>query len=307
MIAFLPWSQFMLIKDILNSDKIAMSFEFFPPKNQKTSEKLFDTIKALAPLKPTYVSVTYGAGGNISTRRLTHDLVVKLKKETNLTIVAHLTCIDSTKDEIKEMLKQYNIHNIHNILALRGDPPKDDPSFLSPKNGFTFANDLVYYIKKNFPHMGIGVAGFPEGHPECQNRLKEIDFLKEKIDCGADYICTQLFFDNRDFYDFRERCILAGIKVPIVPGIMPISTIKGMKTMAKMALGARFPARLLRAIYRAENDNAVKNVGIHWATEQVRDLMDNNIPGIHFYTLNKSKSTLKICKYLGLDSFDIKI
>jgi len=150
--------------------------------------------------------------------------------------------------------------------------------------------------------MGMGVAGFPEGHPATPNRLAEMDNLKRKIDVGADYICTQLFFDNRDFYDFCERCEVVGIKVPIIAGIMPITSRKGMARMSELALGARFPAKLLRAMERAENDAAAEHVGIHWATEQVRDLIDNKVKGIHFYTLNKSKATLKIYESLGVQN-----
>lgn len=148
--------------------------------------------------------------------------------------------------------------------------------------------------------MGVGVAGFPEGHPNTPNRLKEIDNLKAKIDAGADYICTQLFFDNRDFYDFCERCEIAGIKVPIIAGIMPVTSRKGFVRMSELALGVRFPAKLLRAVSRAEDDEYVEKVGIHWATEQVRDLIDRNVAGVHFYTLNRSKPTVKIYDALGV-------
>ena len=161
---------------------------------------------------------------------------------------------------------------------------------------------MVQYIQQHFSTMGIGVAGFPEGHPATPNRLAEMDNLKRKIDAGADYICTQLFFDNRDFYDFCERCEVVGIKVPIIAGIMPITSRKGMARMSELALGARFPAKLLRAMERAENDGAAEHVGIHWATEQVRDLIDNKVKGIHFYTLNKSKATLKIYESLGVQN-----
>jgi methylenetetrahydrofolate reductase (NADPH) len=149
--------------------------------------------------------------------------------------------------------------------------------------------------------FGIGVAGFPEGHPTTPNRLLEMDYLKAKVDAGADYICTQLFFDNHDFYDFRERCELAGITVPIIAGIMPVTTLSGMKRMAQLALGARIPAKLLRALGRATDAEAVKRVGIHWATEQCRDLLDNQARGIHFYTLNKSDATRQIVQNLGLE------
>ncbi|MBN1930496.1 MAG: methylenetetrahydrofolate reductase [NAD(P)H] [Desulfobacterales bacterium] len=288
----------MLVKDILNTTNISFSFEFFPPKSETGWEKLFHTISDLMPLKPSYVSVTYGAGG--STRKHTHDLVIRIHKETNLTVVSHLTCVGSHRDEIRSILETYTKKGIKNILALRGDPPSGQKDWLPTKNGFTYASELVAFIKKNFPHMGIGVAGFPEGHPDTPNRLLEIEYLKAKVDAGADYIVTQLFFNNRDFYDFCERCELAGIHVPILAGIMPIITQRGMIRMAELAAGARLPARLLKSVYRAKSDDYIEKVGIHWATEQVRDLIDNNVRGIHFYTLNNAKATLKIYESLGV-------
>lgn len=292
----------MHISDVLAQNNPAISFEFFPPKTEAASDELFQAISKLMPLQPAYVSVTYGAGG--TTRGRTHDLVVKLRKETDLTIVSHLTCVGSSQEEIKQILAKYDANGIDNIMALRGDPPKGEIYAEPPPDGFAYASDLVVYIKSQFPHMGVGVAGFPEGHPGTPNRLAEIDHLKKKIDAGADYICTQLFFDNRDFYDYCERCEMAGIKVPIIAGIMPITSRKGMGRMAELALGARFPAKLLRAMERTETDEHAEHVGIHWATEQVHDLIDNKVRGIHFYTLNKSKATLRIYQSLGIRSSD---
>lgn len=292
-------SQQVHIADVLKSNQPALSFEFFPPKTQEGSDALFQTISDLTPLEPVYVSVTYGAGG--STRQLTHDLVVRLAQELGITIVAHLTCVGAGKDEIKQILERYAESGINNIMALRGDPPKEAAGEWKPHpDGFFYAAELVAFIKKHFPAMGIGVAGFPEGHHATPNRLKEIDHLKAKVDSGADYICTQMFFDNHDFYDYQERCALAGIHVPIVAGIMPITSRKGMQRMAEMTLGSRFPGKLLRALARAEDDEYAENVGIHWATEQVRDLIDHGVAGVHFYTLNKSKATLKIYQSLGI-------
>lgn len=290
----------MHISEILARHNPAISFEFFPPKTQRASEELFESISALMPLKPAYVSVTYGAGG--TTRERTHDLVVKLQRETDLTIVSHLTCVGSGREEIRQILAKYQESGIHNIMALRGDPPKEGSCHDIPEDGFPFASDLVRFIKQYFPEMGVGVAGFPEGHPGTPNRLVEIEHLKRKVDAGADYICTQLFFDNRDFFDFCERCEVVGIKVPIIAGIMPITSKKGMVRMSELALGARIPAKLLRAMDRAENDAFAEQVGIHWATEQVVDLIDHKVRGIHFYTLNRSKATLKIYESLGIRS-----
>lgn len=290
----------MHINDIFKRDKITFSFEFFPPKNALAADQLYRTIRDLAPLGPSYVSVTYGAGG--STRTLTHELVVRIRKETGLTVVSHLTCSGSTRDETAAILETYRKSGIENIMALRGDPLGGAAAFVPAKGGCGHAADLVALIRKDFPEMGIGVAGYPEGHPETPNRLREMDFLKAKVDAGADFVCTQFFFDNHDFYDFCERCRIAGITVPILAGIMPVTSLKGMTRMADLAAGTHFPARLLKALSRAEDDEHVEKVGVHWATEQVADLIDNGVKGVHFYTLNKSKATLRIYDSLGVTS-----
>ncbi len=288
----------MLVREILEQHRPSFSFEFFPPKDDEGWEKLFANISELMPLKASYVSVTYGAGG--STRDRTHNLLTRLQKETDLVVVSHLTTVGSSRDDIYGILKRYDDSGIHNILALRGDPPKNQPNWNPQHQDFKFASELVEFIKRHFPHMGIGVAGFPEGHPATPNRLKEMDYLKAKVDAGADYICTQLFFDNHEFYDFCERCELAGIRVPIIAGIMPILTKSGMNRMAELSPGTRFPARLLKSIGRVKTDEDVEKVGVHWATEQVSDLISNGVRGVHFYTLNSSKATLKIYETLGV-------
>jgi len=292
----------MHIAHILQSHRTTFSFEFFPPRDEAAATTLFDNIKELMPLKPGYVSVTYGAGG--STRTLTHELVMRIKRETDLTVVSHLTCVGSTYEEILSILSQYNDSGIENIMALRGDPPRGQVRFTPAAGGLGHAVELVSFIKKHFPHMGVGVAGYPEGHPETPNRLTEIEYLKAKVDAGADYICTQLFFENRDFFDFCERCEIAGITVPIIAGIMPITSIKTMKRMAELAAGMHYPARLIKALARAESDEGVEKVGIHWATEQVLELLDRGVKGIHFYTLNRSNATRRIYESLGVSSSD---
>jgi len=287
----------MLVKDILAGARTAFSFEFFPPKAEPEWEVLFQQIAELRALEPSYVSVTYGAGG--STRDRTHDLVVRIQRETGITVVSHLTCVNSGREEIAAILDRYDAAGVHNILALRGDPPKGQP-WASAPDGFPYAADLVAFIKRRHPHFGVAVAGFPEGHPGTPNRLQEMDYLKAKVEAGADYIVTQLFFDNRDFFDFCERCQLAGIHVPVVAGIMPVTTRSGMVRMAAMAAGARIPAGLLRAVSRARDDAEVARIGVHWATEQVRGLIDGGVRGIHFYTLNKSAATRRIYENLAL-------
>ena len=296
----------MHIRDIFARQRTTYSFEFFPPKTQRGADNLFQAIHRLEPLKPSFVSVTYGAGG--STRDLTHDLVVRIKQTTSLDPIPHLTCVCHTEAEIRDILERYARAGVSNILALGGDPPRDVANYDRASDTFRHAADLVRYIQgfnASGQHeqggFGVGVAGFPEGHPATPNRLREIEHLKAKVDAGADYICTQLFFDNRDFFDFRERCELAGIRVPIIAGIMPIASEAGMRRMAELALGARFPARLLGRVAGSNGDSErIERIGVDWATEQCRALIDQGTKGIHFYTLNKSGATLEIYRNLGL-------
>ena len=292
----------MHVKNILKEDQTSVSFEFFPPKSESGWEELFHNMSSLVPLGPAYVSVTYGAGG--STREHTHELVTRLQRETDLTVVAHLTCVGHDRDEIGNIVQTYKDAGVENVLALRGDIPEDQETEEVPQNGFEHAEDLVAFLKEEFPDICVGVAGFVEGHPGTPNRLKEIEYMKRKVDAGAEYIVTQLFFDNRDFYDYCERCELAGIDIPIVAGIMPVTSRAALDKMADLAAGSRIPAPLLRSIDWAEGKDYVRNVGIHWATEQVRDLLHNNVAGIHLYTLNNSHASEAICENLGLRSYE---
>ena len=289
----------MQIKDILSHSNPTFSFEFFPPRTEEGASRLFRTIQRLQELKPSFVSVTYGAGG--STRERTHDLVVRIYKELNITAVSHLTCVCHTREELSTILQRYGASGIENILALSGDPPSTNSGHDRSNDAFRYAEELVRFIRSfdGASDFNVGVAGFPEGHPATPNRLQELDFLKRKVDAGADYICTQMFLDNRDFYDFRDRCDLAGIRVPIIAGIMPITSRDNMRRMAELALGARIPAALLRAVQRCLDDTSVEQVGKHWATEQCRDLLGNQVRGIHFYTLNRSEATIQVYKSLG--------
>ena len=300
----------MHFDDLIKQRGATFSFEFFPPKDEESAASLFDAMRDLEPLRPSFVSVTYGAGG--TTRRLTIDLVLRLKRETNLEILPHLTCVCHTEAEIYDILEEYANSGISNILALGGDTPRSRPDHDRTYDAFRYANDLVRFVRafnaraggrniKDPRGFGIGVAGYPEGHPATPNRLTELDHLKAKVDAGASFVITQLFFDNRDFYDFRDRCRLAGITVPIIAGVMPITSAGGMRRMADLAAGARFPAPLLRSLHRAgDNASAVRRVGLHWATEQCRDLLDHRVDGIHFNTLNKSTATREIYANLGV-------
>lgn len=305
----------MHFQDMFKIHPATFSFEFFPPKDEAGSEDLYRSINELIPLRPTFISVTYGAGG--STSDLTNRLVLRIKDEGALDPMPHLTSVCHDEAHIRRLLEGYADRGISNVLALRGDPPRDKPDYDRSSDAFQYASELVAYIRKfndeglhtDRRGFGIAVAGFPEGHPATPNRLLEMEYLKAKIDAGADCIITQMFFDNRDFYDFRHRCELAGIRVPIIAGLMPILSEQGMHRMADLAAGARFPAALLRAIRRASgNKDAVRRMGLHWATEQARDLLDNEVSGIHFYTLNKSTATKEIYRTLGAaDSSDLII
>jgi methylenetetrahydrofolate reductase (NADPH) len=325
----------MLIKDIfagcLDEGKTPFSFEFFPPKTGKGWDRLYRTMKELLPLQPAYVSVTYGAGG--STRENTHELVARIHGD-GMPVVAHLTCQGSSREEIDAVLDRYDAEGIRNILALRGDAPAaggsggstgGDSAAAVPPAAFPYAADLVAHIKRRYPGFGVGVAGFPEGHPGMPNRLREMDYLKAKVDAGADYIVTQLFFDNRDFLDFRDRCALAGIRVPVIAGLMPITSVRGMERMAELSGGSRFPADLMQRLRRAVNNNggrwgvygadenntpevtsAVCRVGEHWTTEQISNLLNHGVAGVHLYTLNHSNASIRIMENLGLGSYSVR-
>ncbi|MGC6466378.1 MAG: methylenetetrahydrofolate reductase [NAD(P)H] [Akkermansiaceae bacterium] len=287
----------MEILSLLKAERPTLSFEFFPPKNDSGADDLLKTVHELGELDPAFVSVTYGAGGTTRTR--TRSVVQRILKETSVPTIPHLTCIGHSREEMTEILDQYASDEVGTILALRGDPPRDQPDYDRSKDDFKYASDLVRFIKEHPHPFEIGVAGFPEGHPDTQNRLLEMDYFKEKVDAGADYICTQLFFDNHDFLDYRERCQLAGIDLPIVAGIMPITTLASMKRMAELAAGSHFPAKLLKALSSAGHDaDAIRQAGIDYAIVQCQHLIEYQVSGLHLYTLNKSNATRAIADSL---------
>lgn len=283
----------------LRAPNTTLSFEFFPPKDEDSAEALLKTVHELNQFHPSYVSVTYGAGG--TTRERTRAVVQRIIQEEKIPTIPHLTCIGHSRQEMTEILDRYAEDSVKTILALRGDPPRNQPDYDRSIDEFKYAADLVRFIKEHPHPFKVGVAGFPEGHPGTPNRLTEMDHFKAKIDEGADYICTQLFFDNHDFLDYRERCSLVGIDLPIVAGIMPITTHSGMKRMAELAEGSNFPAALLRVLQAAGDDKAaVRQAGIDYAIRQCQDLMQEDVSGIHLYTLNKTGATTDIVKNLGL-------
>ena len=284
----------------------SFSFEFFPPKTPEGAQSLIGIIVTLQEFHPSFVSVTYGAGGG--SRELTRSLVRDIQQR-GIPTVPHLTCVGHTKEELEAILAGFVNAGARAVLALRGDPPRRGP-YDPSRDAFHHAAELVRFIRsweerQRLPfRLTIGVAGFAEGHPDTPNRLREMDFLKAKVDEGADYICTQLFFDNHAFFDYRSRCRLLGIDVPIIAGIMPVTSVSSLNRMAELSAGTNFPARLLKAMLRAGGDKqGIERVGINYASQQCSELLDEEVDGIHFYTLNRSRATLEIYRNLGINHY----
>lgn len=264
------------------------SFEFFPPKDAEGVERLFETIAELRPYEPAYVSVTYGAGG--SSRVLTVELVRRIKHEVGIEAMAHLTCVGATRAELCGVLEELGQGGIQNVIALRGDPPRGSSTFVKAEGGLGHASELVALIRARYDFC-VAAACYPEKHLEAPDAESDLAFLKAKVDAGADFLITQLFFDNADYFAFVERARAAGIEVPIIAGIMPITNLSQIMRFTSFC-GARIPAPLLAALEACGNDaDAVRALGVEHATAQCRDLIARGAPGIHFYTLNRSLAT----------------
>lgn len=285
----------MRIRDLLATDRPSFSFEFFPPKTPAGVETLFATIAELQSLAPTFVSVTYGAGG--STRDLTIDLVGRIKRETGLEPMAHLTCVGHDRGEIATVLQRLADRGIENIMALRGDPPKGATEFIRPEGGFGYAAELIGFIRETADFC-LGAACYPEVHPECQDRDQDLRNLVAKVQAGPDFLVTQLFFDNDHYFDFVDRAHAAGITLKIIPGIMPVTNVAQLERFTSMC-GAVIPDRLRARLAECADEEAVIATGIEYATEQCHDLLRRGAPGLHFYTLNRSTSTTAIMRNLS--------
>ncbi|MDQ7059477.1 MAG: methylenetetrahydrofolate reductase [NAD(P)H] [Ghiorsea sp.] len=290
----------MLLENILAAKKKAgepsISFEFFPPKTDKGEANLWQCIQELSQLNPAFVSVTYGAGG--STQDRTRRIVERIKHETSLEPMAHLTCVGSTQEDLAELLGQYKKSGMKNILALRGDAPEGADKFEAVKGGFSYATDLVKFVREQ-KAFSIAVATYPEGHPESAGGMADdLRYLKIKQDEGAIAAITQYFFDNDAYYRFREQAEKMGITIPIIPGIMPIGNYEQIVRFSKMC-GASIPAWLHEKMQPVADDlGAVKAMGIEVATQQCQNLLANDVAGLHIYALNKSEASLAICKNL---------
>ena len=291
-------------RHVLSPDRPSVSFEFFPPKTDAGFDKLREVIARLKPLDPSYVSVTYGAGG--STRSKTVQLVGEIQQDLGLPAMAHLTCVGHTRDEIGEILDQLWDRGVRNVLALRGDPPAGEKSFSPVDGGFQNSTELVAYTKARHDFY-VAVGGYPEGHPECLNKTRDLEHLKQKVDAGADSIVTNLFFDNADFLSWRDKCRAIGISQPITAGIMPIKNVGQIKRFVTMC-GAKIPNDLLTRLEALDGDDAaVEQAGIDHATAQCEQLRAEGVDGLHFYTLNMSTATVEIVRRLGLDAASMAV
>lgn len=286
----------MKIKDILQ-ERRTISCEFYPPREAEAIPGVLRAMHRVSSFNPDFVSVTYGAGG--STRAFTEEITVGAKKDLDLEVMAHLTCVGQTREEVHSVLERLEEAGIENVIALRGDPPRGETNFVPAEGGFRHASELLEHIRENFD-FGLAGACYPEGHTESPDLDQDINYARLKVEKGAEFLITQLFYDNGDFFDFMERATRAGIDVPIVPGVLPILSTAQIRRFTALC-GARIPEELDQQLDRyADDDQAVRELGIEQATQQVRELWDSGVSGIHFYALNRSYSVSKILDNLAL-------
>jgi methylenetetrahydrofolate reductase (NADH) len=282
----------MRIADRLKTGTQCFSFEFFPPKTEEGVTHLFQAIQELRELEPAFVSVTYGAGG--STRQNTVEMVTRIKRETGIEPMAHIACVGHTRGEIGEILDRVHAADIENVLCLRGDPPRDQPMYHATPDGFRFASELVGYVRSGAWGFSLGGACYPEGHLENPSRDDDLQRLKQKVEAGAEFLITQLFYDNAFYFDFLARARAAGITVPIVPGIMPITNFEQIERITRMC-GTTIPMRMRLELERRKDDpESILQLGVAHATVQCTELLARGAPGVHFYTLNRSRATRMI-------------
>ena len=288
----------MRIAEVYRRRPFGLSIEVFPPKSEQGDAALWETVERLAKFDPAFVSCTYGAGG--STRTRTVDICRTIQQRFGLTATAHFTCVGSTRDELLEWLAIARAAGIGNIMALRGDAPQGAEGFQPVEGGLRYANELVALIREHHPQFGIGVAGYPEKHPECCDAPTDLANLKRKVDAGADAVFTQLFYANENFLRFRDAAEASGIRIPIVPGIMPITEFARIKRITAMC-GAVFPEELATRLEAVQDDAAAQfEIGVDYAIDQCRELIEAGVPGMHFYVLNRSQACERILDALGI-------
>jgi methylenetetrahydrofolate reductase (NADPH) len=284
----------MRIAEAYGPGKLGLSFELFPPKTPAGEQELFRHLTDLVAFEPAYITCTYGALG--STQAKTLEVVERVRREFGCPVASHLTCVGSTVAALRDYLREAARRGVTNIVALRGDPPKGETQFQPVAGGFRYANELVALIHGEFPDFGIAVAGYPETHQESPSPEIDLQNLKRKVDAGADIVITQLFYDNDDFFRFRDRCVKVGIRVPIVPGVLPVTNLAQIRRITGMC-GARLPEAFVADLeaHDASPDDQFE-VGVDFATAQVQALLDSGVPGIHFYVLNKSPATCRVLR-----------
>ena len=284
----------MSIKDAYENGRFGLSFELFPPKSPESEAMMWRTVDDLMAFEPALITCTYGAGG--STRGTTLDVIEGVRSRHNLPVASHLTCVGSTVDELRGYLREAGDRGVSAIVALRGDPPKGETAFKPVADGLRYASELVALIRGEFPEFGILVAGYPETHQEAVSADADLENLKRKCDAGSDVIVTQLFYDNADFFRFRDRCDAIGITQPIVPGVMPVTNYAQVRRIASLCK-ARLPEDFTQGFEAAGTDESAQfEAGVEFASRQVQGLLDGGVPGIHFYVLNKSTATVRVLR-----------
>ena len=291
------------LRNVYAHGRFGLSYEFFPPKTAEGEADLFENFSELVKYNASFATCTYGAGG--STRDKTLEIAGRLKREYALPVASHLTCVGAARDTLAAYLQRAEAVGIDYIVALRGDPPNGEKKFSPVPGGFSYANELVAFIREQFPGFGVAVAGYPETHPEAPNRTTDLENLKRKVDAGADVVITQLFYDNDDFYRFRERCAAIGIGVPIVPGILPVTAAPQVKRLVAMC-GANVPKSLMERLEtHPDHSQGQFDAGVYHAIRQVEDLVSRGgCTGVHFYCLNKSRAVATILRTLTLPNVE---
>lgn len=275
------------------SGKFPLSFELFPPKTAASEAAMYDNIEHLMAFRPDVITCTYGAGG--STQQKTLEIIGEVKRRFGVRVASHLTCVGSTVDQLRGYLREAGDRGVENIVALRGDPPKGESSFTPVEGGLRYANELLSLIKAEFPKYGVAVAGYPETHQEAPSFDVDLQNLKRKVQAGADVVITQLFYDNEDFFKFRAACEQLGITIPIIPGILPVTNLGQIQRITSLCK-ARLPAEFIARLAEKDDPDWQFQVGVDFAIQQVQELVDRGIPGIHFYVLNKSPATTAVLK-----------
>jgi methylenetetrahydrofolate reductase (NADPH) len=288
----------MKLSAVYGTGKFGLSFELFPPKTEQGVANLFQHVSRLVEFRPSFITCTYGAGG--STQSTTLEIVARVRREFQLPVATHLTCVGRTVVQLREYLAAACEQGIENVVALRGDPPRGDSAFRPVEGGLRYANELVTLIRGEFPSLGIAVAGYPETHQEAPSPDADLANLKRKADSGADIVITQLFYDNEDFFRFEGRCRAAGIRQPIVPGLLPVTNFAQIQRITSLC-GAKLPAEFVRQLEAAGDDaEAQFAIGVEFATRQAQALLAAGVPGIHFYVLNRSEAAAAVLKNVDL-------